>query len=359
MSESFELNNNNNEEIKEGERVIEKEKKIISDLDYLSEDLPKKPLRQKSKNNTHLKFSEIDLDQFLKIKKITKEDTLIKPINSLQFISNSKSNLNLFNKNISLINRIERNNDKYLNIQLKKKPKRIYTDTFLDNYNYNVSNLVQPINHRKNLSVKKETDLITLGVENLKKKMTTLQKNKSVYYSKKMPKNKSYKFNYDKSNNSDDYFFSLFKDFSSQNKSLHHLDKKVYKVSHKVLEGEEDIDSSIKQNNSLYKKEEKNYEYDPKNNFLENIGIAQHNITNSNKEYEKQIKSHKKLSGIVKINKKEINKPKRHSVIGVIDNRLLQLFKMNDELNEKDENIKNQKESENNITNEEMKDNKK
>ena len=62
---------------------------------------------------------------------------------------------------------------------------------------------------------------------------------------------------------------------------------------------------------------------------------------------------------VIRINKKEINKPKRHSVIGVIDNRLLQLFKMNDELNEKDENIKNQKESENNITNEEMKDNKK
>ena len=97
--------------------------------------------------------------------------------------------------------------------------------------------------------------------------MTTLQKNYPTYSNNKNKRKQSFKYNYEPITNTDDYFFSLFKDFSSQNKSLHNLDKKVYKVSHKDLD-DENNEGKNEKNRKNYKSEEKKYEFDPKKNFF-------------------------------------------------------------------------------------------
>ena len=324
MSESNEKDSKNNEDINN------EEKKIISDLDYLSEDLPRKKIKKKNKNE--LIIPEINFDQLITLKNIEEESTLIKPSNFILNISNNnKSKLQLFNNNKNLFNRIRNNHNLFNN---KKIQNRKQKSTFLDNFNYNVSNLVQPINHRKNFSMNEKEDYISLGIENLKKKMTTLQKKSPTYSNNKNKRNQSFKYNYEPITNTDDYFFSLFKDFSSQNKSLHNLDKKVYKVSHKDLD-DENNEGKNEKNRKNYKSEEKKYEFDPKKNFLENIGIAQYNITNATKKYEKQMKeNNSKNTDELKEKKRKNYREKRHSV--VIDNRLMQLFKMNHDLNEID-----------------------
>ena len=170
--------------------------------------------------------------------------------------------------------------------------------------------------------------------------MTTLQKNYPTYSNNKNKRKQSFKYNYEPITNTDDYFFSLFKDFSSQNKSLHNLDKKVYKVSHKDLDDEN--------NEGKNEKNRKNYmNLTLKKIFLENIGIAQYNITNATKKYEKQMKeNNSKNTDELKEKKRKNYREKRHSV--VIDNRLMQLFKMNNDLNEIEINdTKNEKKKEN------------
>ena len=337
------MSDSDEKDSKKNENINNEEKKIKSDLDLLSEDLPKKKLKKKNKNE--LMIPEINFDQLIPLKNIEEEETLIKPSNLILNISNiNKSKLHLLNNNKSLLNRIG-NNLKFFNNKKSQKKKK--KSSFLDNFNYNVSNLVQPINHRKNFSMNEKEDYITLGVENLKKKMTTVQKKYPVYSSKKNKRNQSYKYNYEPITNTDDYFFSLFKDFSSQNKSLHNLDKKVYKVSHKDLDNENDEGKNEKKRTKNYKSEEKKYEFDPKNNLLENIGIVQYNITTATKEYEKKMKeNNSNTPNELKEKKRKIFREKRHSV--VIDNRLMQLFKMNNDLNEIEINdTKNEKKKEN------------
>ena len=157
MSESDSKNNDN---------INNEEKKIISDLDLLSEDLPKKKLKKKNKNE--LIIPEINFDQLITIKNIEEEDTLIKPSNHFLNLSNiNKSKLKLLNNNKGILNRIGNNNNLFKNKKIQLKKPKI---TFLDNFNYNVSNLVQPINHRKNFSMYEKEDYISFEIKNLKKK---------------------------------------------------------------------------------------------------------------------------------------------------------------------------------------------
>ena len=335
MSESDSKNNDN---------INNEEKKIISDLDLLSEDLQKKKLKKKNKNE--LIIPEINFDQLITIKNIEEEDTLIKPSNHFLNLSNiNKSKLKLLNNNKGILNRIGNNNNLFKNKKIQLKKPKI---TFLDNFNYNVSNLVQPINHRKNFSMYEKEDYISFEIKNLKKKITSLQKKTPINLNKNKNKNKrkeSFKYNYEPITNTDDYFFSLFINFSSQNKSLHNLDKKIYKISKKNINGENNEIKNEKNRTKNNKSEDKKYEFDPKKNFLENIGIAQYNITTATKEYEKQkIENNSKIPEEIKEKKRKIYREKRHSV--VIDHRLMELFKMNNDLNES-EIVDKKKEKEN------------
>ena len=81
----------------------------------------------------------------------------------------NKSKLKLLNNNKGILNRIGNNNNLFKNKKIQLKKPKI---TFLDNFNYNVSNLVQPINHRKNFSMYEKEDYISFEIKNLKKKIT-------------------------------------------------------------------------------------------------------------------------------------------------------------------------------------------
>jgi hypothetical protein len=292
------------------ERIIITNKINFQDLDFLTKDLPEDKNRKKilkprytSPNSQNQKNKNLidsnDLIKELEKLNLPKENTIIKPKNGITNVLNEKKN-NLSNrKSFSPI------------LQERVKSK-------FSSYN----NLVQPMNKNKRVKIN-FFDPISLGIENLKKKISHKKSDSKSFFT-------------NANSNDEDYFFNLYKDYSNQNQSLKILNKKIYKVikienekkNNFVSFSKKDILSSSIDNNKL------------KSNLLNKIGKAQKNIYTTKEENlndlnNQYFNSQKILFDI----KDEINKlsegfndPNKNN--SKLSNRIKSLYKLNTEFND-------------------------
>ena len=339
-----------------------------TDLDFLSEDLPE------DKNRDKILSSKIEINrkpnytidpeiykQIKNIKNTREESSVIKPINEFAEYEDKDKKYNIFEaKHLS-------SRGKYNSIEKKKKP--LYNDNDLEKFvsvNFDLNNVVLPMNHKKNeIQGKGNQDVISKGIENIKNK----NKLQNFEYNRNI--NNFYSKDYN-----DDYFFSLYKDFSNQNKSLSVLDNKILKITNKQKESLGILNNySQNQPNALLNKMKKDSgyntnRYNNNNNLFEKYGVNQININADNflheyqskdynirdpKEKQKYIESLKNELKQFAINKdKQKESRDKNSGFNEVDERLQKLYKMNNlepKLNEDnnenkiDDNIDNRIES--------------
>jgi hypothetical protein len=292
------------------ERVIIKNKINFKDLDFLTKDLPEDKNRKKilkprytspnfqNQKNKNLIDSN-DLIKELEKLNLPKENTIIKPKNGITNVLNEKKN-NLSNR-------------KSFSPILQERVKSKFSS---------YTNLVQPMNKNKRVKIN-FFDPISLGIENLKKKISHKKSDSKSFFT-------------NANSNDEDYFFNLYKDYSNQNQSLKILNKKIYKVikienekkNNFVSFSKKDILSSSIDNNKL------------KSNLLNKIGKAQKNIYTTKEENlndlnNQYFNSQKILFDI----KDEINKlsegfndPNKNN--SKLSNRIKSLYKLNTEFND-------------------------
>lgn len=292
------------------ERVIIKNKINFKDLDFLTKDLPEDKNRKKilkprytSPNSQNQKNKNLidsnDLIKELEKLNLPKENTIIKPKNGITNVLNEKKN-NLSNR-------------KSFSPILQERVKSKFSS---------YTNLVQPMNKNKRVKIN-FFDPISLGIENLKKKISHKKSDSKSFFT-------------NANSNDEDYFFNLYKDYSNQNQSLKILNKKIYKVikienekkNNFVSFSKKDILSSSIDNNKL------------KSNLLNKIGKAQKNIYTTKEENlndlnNQYFNSQKILFDI----KDEINKlsegfndPNKNN--SKLSNRIKSLYKLNTEFND-------------------------
>ena len=150
----------------------------------------KKNINDKKKKKNFIDSN--DLIKELEKLNLPKENTIIKPKNGITDVLNRKKYQN--KKSFSPI------------LQERVKSK-------FSSYN----NLVQPMNKNKKVQIN-IFDPISIGIENLKYKITHKKSDSKSFFTNANSKD-------------EDYFFNLYKDYSNQNQSLKILNKKVYKIS--------------------------------------------------------------------------------------------------------------------------------
>ena len=292
------------------ERVIIKNKINFKDLDFLTKDLPEDKNRKKilkprytSPNSQNQKNKNLidsnDLIKELEKLNLPKENTIIKPKNGITNVLNGKTN----------------------NLSNKKSFSPILQERVKSKFSF-YNNLVQPMNKNKRVKIN-FFDPISLGIENLKKKISHKKSDSKSFFT-------------NANSNDEDYFFNLYKDYSNQNQSLKILNKKIYKVikienekkNNFVSFSKKDILSSSIDNNKL------------KSNLLNKIGKAQKNIYTTKEENlndlnNQYFNSQKILFDI----KDEINKlsegfndPNKNN--SKLSNRIKSLYKLNTEFND-------------------------
>ncbi len=292
------------------ERIIITNKINFKDLDFLTKDLPEDKNRKKilkprytSPNSQNQKNKNLidsnDLIKELEKLNLPKENTIIKPKNGITNVLNEKKN-NLSNR-------------KSFSPILQERVKSKFSS---------YTNLVQPMNKNKRVKIN-FFDPISLGIENLKKKISHKKSDSKSFFT-------------NANSNDEDYFFNLYKDYSNQNQSLKILNKKIYKViqienekkNNFVSFSKKDILSSSIDNNKL------------KSNLLNKIGKAQKNIYTTKEENlndlnNQYFNSQKILFDI----KDEINKlsegfndPNKNN--SKLSNRIKSLYKLNTEFND-------------------------
>ena len=338
-----------------------------TDLDFLSENLPEdknreKILSSKIEINSKPKYI-IDPEIFNQIKNINKkseESSVIKPINEFDEYEDKDKKYKIYEgKNYN-------SKGKYNNFEKNRKP--LYNDDDLDKFvsvNFDLHNVVLPMNHKKDeIQGKENQDVISKKIENIKNK----NKLQNIEYNNRNSINNYYSKDYN-----DDYFYSLYKDFSNQNKSISVLDNKIMKITNKQKESL-GINFSQNQPNILLNRMKMDSGYNTNrnnnNNLYEKYGINQININPINylheyqpkdynirdpKEKQKYIESLKDELKQFAINKdKQKESREKNSGFNEVDERLQQLYKMNNlesKLNEDnndhkiDDNIDNRIES--------------
>ena len=238
----------------------EKEKKNIpSDLDFLSQDLPKDKNREKiltqnffsnSNYETIIKeespekknISEIDID-------LSKIESGIKPANLFDDI----------NKN---------ENEK------KEKPKEMNKPIYNPNYNYD-SSLSNNFNINKKIILPKNEDyIISSNFNNDEDDISNI-----LFKSNKNDKNKNILYE-------GDYFYSIYKTYCPKNKiikHLKHLNEKVYKAVNKPISVNGIYGNFQKGNNDLNNFQIKNNvnNYNKSNSILDKVEKEKNNIINS------------------------------------------------------------------------------
>ena len=171
-----------------------------SDLDFLSKDLPKDKNRikilkvddiQPKRNKNKKKINITELIKHLEKKNLTKETSIIKPINLL-FEFKGKNNLN------------------------KKSFSPILQERFKSQMS-SYRNLVKPINKNNKINLNLN-DPFSKEIENLKNKIVHKKVTKSFF------KNE---------NEKEDFFFDLYQNYSNQNQSLQILDNAIFKLTKK------------------------------------------------------------------------------------------------------------------------------
>ena len=174
-----------------------------SDLDFLSKDITKDKNRikilkvdniQQKRNKNKKKINITELIKHLEKKNLTKETSIIKPINLL-FEFKGKNNLN------------------------KKSFSPILQERFKSQIS-SYKNLVKPINKNNKINLNLN-DPFSKEIENLKNKIVHKKEPKSFF------KNE---------NEKEDFFFDLYQNYSKKNQSLQILDNAIFKLTKKKKE---------------------------------------------------------------------------------------------------------------------------
>ena len=293
------------------ERIIITNKINFQDLDFLTKDLPEDKNRKKilkpryiSPNSQNQKNKNLidsnDLIKELEKLNLPKENTIIKPKNGITDVLNRKKYQN--KKSFSPI------------LQERVKSK-------FSSYN----NLVQPMNKNKKVQIN-IFDPISIGIENLKYKITHKKSDSKSFFTNANSKD-------------EDYFFNLYKDYSNQNQSLKILNKKVYKISQFENEKKNNFVSFSKKN-ILSSSINNN---DLKSNLLNKIGKAQKKIHISKEENLNDLElkniNNQNSQKILFDIKNEINKlsegfndPNKN--VNKLSHRIKSLYKLNTEFND-------------------------
>ena len=346
-------------------------KTIKTDLDFLSEDLPQDKNREKilsinyhqnyslsnridTKNKTKFDFLiEKDIMNELNNVKPSNEESVIKPMNAFKEFEKNINDIN----NINEIGNSKKENNLKSYFQNKKNKNKgnineDLIDSFINNNNnFNIKNVVYPINQNKKF-LQTETNNNTInGIKKVQNKIndTNFNFNINNYNNNKYNNN---------NNNTDntDYFFSLYQDFSNQNKSLHILDNKILKISHRKKElYRTDSPSNSKPNTLLYNMksispESKNINM---NQYFEKIGLNQDFMSNEKNQNhnlkgpiakQKYFESLKKDLNLFSYNKNDKQKDNKNSGFKEINEKLEEIKKKK----QSNENMIKEKENNNN-----------
>ena len=381
LEKNSSLEKNRKLEYKKTLEILYPQKKIKTDLDFLSEDLPQDKNREKilsidyhqnyslsNRIDTRRKpkfqfFIEKEIMTELNNVKPSNEESVIKPMNAFKELEKNNNDINKINE----INSSKKENNLKSYFQNKKnknnKNKGNLNEDLIDSYinnnnNFNIRNVVYPINQNKKfLQINTNNDTIS-GIKNIQNKIDTNYNNNN---NNKFKSNNKYNNN---DTNNTDYFFTLYQDFSNQNKSLHILDNKILKISHRKKElyrSESPFNS--KPNTLIYNMkstspENKNINKD----YFEKIGLNQDLFSNDkNKNYnlkeprekQKYFESLKKDLNLFSYNN---NKPKdnKNSGFKEINDKLEEIKKkkqLNENLEKEKENINTNNNLNNNIEN--------
>ena len=280
-----------------------------SDLDFLSKDLPKDKNRikilkvddiQPKRNKNKKKINITELIKHLEKKNLTKETSIIKPINLL-FEFKGKNNLN------------------------KKSFSPILQERFKSQMS-SYRNLVKPINKNNKINLNLN-DPFSKEIENLKNKIVHKKEPKSFF------KNE---------NEKEDFFFDLYQNYSNQNQSLQILDNAIFKLTKKKREDLNNINikdkafiptkkneilTPVTNNNNLH------------SNLLNKINFAKKHFYSSKETFRDRINHFNESDNPILNNIKiEINKLSDGLELNNNNNndlgkRFKQLYKLNNNLN--------------------------
>ena len=279
-----------------------------SDLDFLSKDLPKDKNRikilkvddiQPKRNKNKKKINITELIKHLEKKNLTKETSIIKPINLL-FEFKGKNNLN------------------------KKSFSPILQERFKSQMS-SYRNLVKPINRNNKINLNLN-DPFSKEIENLKNKIVHKKVQKSFF------KNE---------NEKEDFFFDLYQNYSNQNQSLQILDNAIFKLTKKKREDLNNINikdkafvptkknellTPVTNNNNLH------------SNLLNKINFAKKHFYSSKETFRDRINHFNENNNPILNNIKiEINKLsdglEQNNNNDELDKRFKQLYKLNNNLN--------------------------
>ena len=279
-----------------------------SDLDFLSKDLPKDKNRikilkvddiQPKRNKNKKKINITELIKHLEKKNLTKETSIIKPINLL-FEFKGKNNLN------------------------KKSFSPILQERFKSQMS-SYRNLVKPINKNNKINLNLN-DPFSKEIENLKNKIVHKKVQKSFF------KNE---------NEKEDFFFDLYQNYSNQNQSLQILDNAIFKLKKKKREDLNNINikdkafvptkknellTPVTNNNNLH------------SNLLNKINFAKKHFYSSKETFRDRINHFNENNNPILNNIKiEINKLsdglEQNNNNDELDKRFKQLYKLNNNLN--------------------------
>ena len=279
-----------------------------SDLDFLSKDLPKDKNRikilkvddiQPKRNKNKKKINITELIKHLEKKNLTKETSIIKPINLL-FEFKGKNNLN------------------------KKSFSPILQERFKSQMS-SYRNLVKPINKNNKINLNLN-DPFSKEIENLKNKIVHKKVQKSFF------KNE---------NEKEDFFFDLYQNYSNQNQSLQILDNAIFKLTKKKREDLNNINikdkafvptkknellTPVTNNNNLH------------SNLLNKINFAKKHFYSSKETFRDRINHFNENNNPILNNIKiEINKLSDGLELNnnndELDKRFKQLYKLNNNLN--------------------------
>ena len=276
-----------------------------SDLDFLSKKdknrikILKVDDIQPKRNKNKKKINITELIKHLEKKNLTKETSIIKPINLL-FEFKGKNNLN------------------------KKSFSPILQERFKSQIS-SYKNLVKPINKNNKINLNLN-DPFSKEIENLKNKIVHKKEPKSFF------KNE---------NEKEDFFFDLYQNYSNQNQSLQILDNAIFKLTKKKREDLNNINikdkafiptkkneilTPVTNNNNLH------------SNLLNKINFAKKHFYSSKETFRDRINHFNESDNPILNNIKiEINKLsdglELNNNNNDLDKRFKQLYKLNNNLN--------------------------
>ena len=285
-----------------------KNKFYSSSLDFLSSDLPKdknrekilKPTFSQKKNKIKKKHLSEELTIELDRLNLPKRSSIIKPKNSKINFKNRRYKYNQKEKEKDKLNKKKEyifnilNDITFSPFIKKNKPK-----------NSKFYKLITPKNKKINLNLNNEQ--VSLGIENTMKKDEKKNETITIFTNANV-------------NPNEDFFFKFYQTFSNENQLIQCLDNQILKVSKR-----EKIIMERKNENEVLKDSSIN---NTKSNLLDSIDLVQKNIISS-----KNINKENLITPYLNMEKNSENYIKTKN-LSKLHNRISQLLKMNNNLNE-------------------------